>query len=101
GLRTRAAIGKELPSNYADAGALIGAVVTENQPLRRPCDRLRARRQKPCAWTICRKAATSRIDAKKAVSAAAGAALAFRSAAADWASAASPRSGPSAGGPRS
>src|SRR5262249_33249056 len=32
-------------SNYIGAGALIGAVVTEKQPLRRPCDRPRPRRR--------------------------------------------------------
>src|SRR5262245_15503514 len=45
GLRTGAALGKELPGNYTGAGALIGAVVTEKQLLRRRCDRPQARRR--------------------------------------------------------
>src|SRR5262245_18788593 len=77
--------GNGLARNYIGEGALIRAMLNSGDgAAARPAA---GKEAKPCGWTICRKAGTSKIDATTAVSAAAVAGSACRSAAADWASA--------------
>src|SRR5262245_62794101 len=77
--------------NYIAEGALIRAVLNSGDGA--AARAAAGKEAKPCGWTICRKAATSKIDATTAVSAAAAAeGSACRSAAADSASVRSSRS---------